>query len=102
MQTINKPKVMSKFGCVADNVVYTKKYVQDTLLIDGDSDGYTVLRPQSMTPYGDIQLTVSPYLLALGATFTGIVDQGDEILVFLPMDSENIDLERAWIRGYLI
>lgn len=102
MQIINKPKVMSKFGCVADNVTYTKKYVQDSLLVDGEADGYTVLRPRSMKPYGDLQLTVSPYLLSQGATFTGIVDYGDEILVFLPIALDDIDLELAWIRGYLI
>ena len=104
MQTINRSKVLRQFGIPPnDDVTWTRSYVQDGLEVHEDStDELTVLVPQHIKAVrAQALFAVPPALLALGATHTVVVDEGDQPLVFVPVAAEDIPQDAMFIRGYL-
>lgn len=102
MGKINSTIIARTYGIKDKSVVtYTRNYVEDDLRVVTAGDDFTELTTQNIIPTGDpIMVTLSPYLLSLGATYTGVVEQGDHILVYLPHVIDDIDLDQCIIRGY--
>ena len=105
MKNINRTVVLAKFGIpTSASVKWTRSYLEDTLEVhDSSTDDLTVLCPTHIKEMRSQAIfSISPTLLSLGATFTNIVDIGEQPLVFVPAALEDIPEEALSIRGYLI
>ena len=97
--------ILARIYGIADatTVKYSRTHVEDNLRVVTAGDDFTELTASNIVPSGTpLQITLSPYLLSLGATYTGIVEEGDDILVYLPHPITELELDRCKIRGYLI
>jgi len=105
MSKINATVLARSFGVKDRSTIeYTTEYVQDILeVVENHPSEYTVLEAATVKPNGSpLAITLSPYLLSLGATHTSVVGNGDNIQVFVPAQVEDIDLEECVIRGYIL
>ena len=103
MKDLQRITVMSTFG-IKDptDVSWNRSYVSDTLVLDTEYEGCTVLKPKHLKALKRSMYTLSPYLLFLGATHTVVCEPGDEIKVFVPVASADIPEDALRIRGYII
>ena len=103
MAVLNAGTIARTFG-IKDpkNVKYTRTHVEDQLIVSDVTDDYTELTTEKITPSGDpLFITLSPYLLSLGAVHTSVVEQADQILVYVQVSEEDLDLSRCKVRGYI-
>ena len=101
MHPINGFKIDSKFGVPNPNEVkWNRNYTQDMLVISEINDLGVVLEPANFRPRTVLMFSLDPRLLAMGATFTSIVEGGEIPLVFVPCSAEDLP-ENPVIRGYL-
>lgn len=104
MRELNKHKVIGKLGIEDPSKIHWNRgYIEDTLeLTASNEDGTLTLTPTNMTEVkATVLISIDPRLLALGATYTAIVEAGETPLVFIPPHVDDIPAD-VIIRGYLV